>query len=65
MNIEIINLVLFFRDYEYNVASIQDIDGNYYDMITDKNVFCFDIATTTINGVKFNSVEDINVYLFG
>ena len=57
--------MLFFRDFEYNVIAIQDIDGNYYDMITDKNIFCFDIATTTINGIKFNSVEEVNVYLFG
>ena len=65
MNIEIINLELFFRDFEYNVLSIQDIDGNYYDMTTDKNTFCFDIATTAINGIKFNSVDEVNVYLFG
>lgn len=64
MNLEINNLILKFRDFEYEIKSVQNVDGNYYDMITNQNTFCFDLSTT-INGLKFNSVEEINTYLFG
>lgn len=62
MNIEVKEKILYFRDYEYEIMDIEDIDGYYYSMITNKNVFCFDIDVT-INDIKFNSVSEVKNYI--
>jgi hypothetical protein len=65
MNLEINNKQFEFRGFDYTINDIEDIDGFCFHIITNKNVFCFDLETT-INGVKYNSFEDIkNVILNG
>lgn len=58
MNLQISNKQFNFRGFDYSINDIEDIDGFYFHIITNKNVFCFDLDTT-INGIRYNSVEDI------
>lgn len=64
MNLEIKDKKFQFRGFEYTIETIEDIDGFYYHINTNKNVFCFDL-NVTINGIKFNSVQDVIDYING
>lgn len=64
MNLEIIDKQFEFRGFNYSVISVEDIDGFHYSLITDKNVFCFDLDVT-INEIKFNTVDDLIDYING
>lgn len=58
MNLEILNRQFNFRNFDYIINDVENIDGFCFHIITNRNVFCFDLDTT-INGVKYNNFEDI------
>lgn len=62
MNLDIIDKLFEFRGFQYELKDIEDIDGFYYNIHTNKNTFCFDL-NVTINKIKFDSVEELKKYL--
>jgi hypothetical protein len=58
MNLEISNKQFEFRGFNYTINDVEYVDGFYFHIITNKNVFCFDLDTT-INDVKYDTFEDI------
>lgn len=58
MNLEIANKQFDFRGFDYTINDVENIDGFCFHIITNKNVFCFDLDTT-INSAKYDTFEDI------
>jgi hypothetical protein len=58
MNLEISNKQFNFRGFDYIISDVEDVDGFYFHIITNKNTFCFDLDVT-INGVKYNTFDAI------
>ena len=64
MNLEINNKQFNFRGFNYSIESLENIDGFHYHIITNKNVFCFNLDVT-INNINFNNVEEVINYING
>jgi hypothetical protein len=64
MNLEINNKKFEFRGFDYSIESVENIDGFYYHINTNKNIFCFDLDVT-INGIKFNTIDEVINYING
>lgn len=58
MNLEISNKQFTFRGFEYTINDVENIDDFCFHIITNKNIFCFNLETT-INKVKYDNFEDI------